>query len=228
MYCGNVAAYRRNEMADELMHHNHCHNYGYNRGYGSGEHLTLAGEIAAGHSNLTNQVHLASVNGIRETSQSARDTVNAVRDSILASNQIGNINLQATERNGGETRQEVERAAADVRDRVGEFANQAGRDHANVIQNLCDVRKEMSTGFGSTQLEMAKQHAAIQLEMCKQHADLAAKMAECCCELKQEHSTTRALISSQALDECRRRESDLQNEVNLLKITASLPGPSGK
>jgi hypothetical protein len=210
----------------EYMHHNHNHhNYG-NRGY-AGEHLTLAAEIAAGHSNLTNQIHLASINGIRETSQSARDTVDAIRDSVAATNQIGNINLQSTERNGGETRQEIERASGDIRDRLGEFANQAGRDHAGVLNSLCDVRYNMAQGFGATQLEMSKQHCDIKLEMAKQHAVLAAQMAECCCELKVEHATTRALISSQALDECRRRESDLQNEVNLLKITASMSGHGG-
>lgn len=205
------------EVNTHPMHHyHHTPGYGGNYGYGADrgnslDSLILSNHVGSGHQAISDQIHTASVNGIKETSEAARDTVDAVRDSIEATNQLGNINLQATERNGGEVRTVVERAAGVIRDQLGAHANQSARDQARTMEELCQVRTEMS-----------QQHGAVVLKLTEQHCDLAAKLAECCCELKQENAQTRELIRAQALDECRRRESDLQNEVNLLKITASV------
>lgn len=204
--------------------------FGHHSGHHSG--VDLADLV------LTNQVHDASTAGIRETADSARDTVHSVRDSIDASNQIGNINLQATERNGGDGRQTTERAAGSVRDAIAQNANQASRDHTTILGEICDVRERMASEFGRTNLEAVKQHCDLKLELTKQHAELARQvdaraaeaskqLAECCCKQEQLHAETRQLIQAQALDEALRREASAQNELNLLRIAAAAkPGNS--
>ena len=240
-----------NALCNTHYHHGVNSPYGYgHQGYAGNAYgtdldtLILANQIASGHQQIGDKIHTASINGIKETSDAARDTVDAIRDSVDATNQIGNINLQATERNGGETRSSVERTAGETRDTINFSANQSARDFAGISRDLCNTRKEMSDGFALTNLEACKAHADIKLEMCKQHGELARQidaraaeaakaLAECCCDLKQEHSATRQLLQSQTLDECRRRESDLTNQVNLLKILAGQsgggngPGPFG-
>lgn len=217
---------------------NSCYPYYGNRGYQNGlglEELMLANQMANGHQQLGEKIHHANVDGIRETADAARDTVDAIRDSIDATNQIGNINLQSTERNGGETRTVTERAAGTVRDAISVESLNNARNQAILVGEICDVRKEASDNAGKTWLEMAKQHGEIKLEMCKQHSELqrqadlnaaaAAKaLADCCCELKEQHAVTRQLIQQTALDDCNRRAGDLQNEVNLLRINASMKG----
>lgn len=223
-------------------YHYHHGDQRYGQQWGSGDYQTkldtliLSNQVASGHQQIGDKIHTASVNGVKETADAARDTVDAIRDSINATNQIGNINLQSSERNGGETRSSVERTAGETRDTINFAANQIARDFAGVSRDICTSRQEVSEGFAHTNLEACKSHAEIKLEMCKQHAELARQadanaaamakqLAECCCELKQEHASTRQLLQSQALDECRRREADLQNEVNLLKILGASGGP---
>lgn len=209
-----------------LYHHGH---HGHHEGL---EELILSNAMHSGHSSLQSDIHTASVNGLNATAEAARDTVDAVRDAISATNNIGNLNLSSTERNGGESRATTERAAGVIRDQIAQSANQAARDHGTLMGELCDVRKEMSDGFGTTQLEMVKGHGKLELEMCKQHADLAAKLAECCCEVKElvraENSATRELMQSQELDNANRRASEAQNELNLLKIQAGVLGGLGR
>lgn len=238
-----------------MLHHHYTDAYRDNR-YGTNlDTLILANQMSAGHQHIGDKIHTASVNGIKETADAARDTVDAVRDSISATNQLGNINLQSTERtasetrsaverNGGETRSSVERNGGETRHAIDVASNQIARDFAGVHRDICQTRQEMATGFGNVQLEACKQHAAIQLEMCKQHAELARQidaraaeaakqLAECCCATKElvraENSATRQLIQNNALDDCRRRESALQNDLNLLKLSAQIggngPGP---
>ena len=228
-----------------LHHHYLAGQYGYGNdrcnyrdGY-SLDTLILANQMSAGHQHLGDKIHTASVNGIQETSSAARDTVDAVRDSVNATNQIGNINLQATERNGGENRSAIERSAGETRSAVSSTANQNARDFAGVHQALCQSRQEMAAGFGAVQLEASKQHCDIKLEMCKQHAELARQidaraaeaakaLAECCCETKElvraENAATRQLLQTQALDDCRRREATLQGDLNLLKFAQMTDG----
>jgi hypothetical protein len=223
-------------------------NYPYTHRYGTDlDTLILSNQMASGHQQIGDKVHTASIAGIKETSQSARDVVDAVRDSIDASNQIGNLNLQSTERNGGEVRSSVERTAGQTMQGINAASNQIARDFAGVHRDICQTRQELATGFGNsdlrtsegfghTNLEMSKQHCEIKLEMCKQHAELArqieARAAEaaealckCCHELQAEHATTRQLIQTQALDDCRRREATLQNDLNLLKFAQMSNGP---
>lgn len=234
-------------MADSIpmLHHHYVPGqYGYN-GYGRDndnctDTLILSNQIAGGHQHIGDKIHTASINGIKETADAARDTVDAVRDSINATNQIGNLNLQSSERNGGETRTSVHQSAGVIRDQLAANANQTARDFANQNREICEVRSEMAQGFGATQLELTKQHGQIQLEMCKQHAELARQidaraaeaakaLAECCCETKElvraENAATRQLLQSQALDDCRRREAALQNDLNLLKFAQMSNGP---
>lgn len=177
----------------------------------------------------SNNIHTASVNNMKETSDAARDTADAVRDAIDAVNQIGNLNLQSSERNGGETRSTVFQAAGAVKDQAAANANQAARDFANQNRELCEIRSELAQEFGNTRLEAAKQHAEIQLEMCKQHADLAAKMAECCCETKElvraENAATRQLLQSNMLDDANRRTATAERDLLLAKIQAGQGGP---
>lgn len=211
--------------------------YGYGHNSSPGfEHLVLSNQMSAGHAHLNDNVHVSSVNGIRETSQAARDTVDAVRDSIDASNQIGNINLQSTERNGGETRSSVERTAGQTRDSVNFVANQTARDFAGISRDICDGRREVSEGFGNTNLEMAKQHCDIKLELTKQHSDLARQadvnaaaaakaLADCCCELKQGQAETRALILSTDSKRVEQENANLRQELLLAKINGG-PGNS--
>lgn len=222
----------------DMAHAHHFHDHG---GYGRGDYrngtdldtLILSNQIAAGNQNLSDKVSATGTAGMQETADAARDTVNAVRDGVNATNQIGNINLQATERNGGETRSAVEIAAGTIRDAMAVDSLNNARAQAILVGEICDVRKEASDIAGKTWLEMTKQHGQIQLEMCKQHAELARQidakaaeaarqLAECCCETKElvraENAATRELIQHNALDECRRRESALQNDLNLLKF----------
>lgn len=229
-----------------LHHHYSGGDYGYrdNR-YGTElDTLILANQMSAGHQHIGDKIHTASINGIKETADAARDTVDAVRDGITATNQIGNLNLQAAERNGGETRTSVYQSAGVIRDQLAANSNQTSRDFANQNREICEVRSEMAQGFGATQLDLTKQHGQIQLEMCKQHAELARQidaraaeeakaLAECCCEMKElvraENAATRQLIQNNALDDCRRREAALQNDLNLLKfaqMTSNGPGNS--
>lgn len=191
--------------------------YGGYGGYGNDRNdnglaeLILSNQVANGHQDINNQVHSASVAGLKETSDSARDTVDAVRDAITATNQIGNINLQSTERNGGETRSSVERTSGETRDTINSVANQAARDAMRNIEELCNVRKEVSDHFAQTNLEMAKQHCDIKLEAAKQHAELARQLAECCCELKNGQVEIKNEIVAQA---CATREADLKRELD--------------
>lgn len=219
-------------------------NRGFNDGHGRGDngHLDLANQIAGGNDSLGDKIHNSSINNLKETSDAARDTADAVRDAITATNQIGNINLQSTERNGGETRAAVERGTGATIHAIDSAANQIQRDFAGISRDICTTRQEMSEGFGKTNLELAKQHGEIKLEMCKQHGDIqrqvdaraaeaAKQLAECCCKLEAENAQTRQLLQSQTLDEARRREGDLQNQVNLLKfaqMSGSNGGPPGQ
>lgn len=175
--------------------------------------LIQSNHISDGHRALGGQI-----------ADAARDTVDAIRDGIDATNQIGNLNLQSSERNGGETRSAVFQAAGTVKDQAAANANQAARDFANQNREICEIRSELAQEFGTTRLEAAKQHAEIQLEMCKQHADLAAKMAECCCETKElvrsENAATRQLMQSNLVDDANRRTASAERELLLAQIQA--------
>lgn len=230
----------------------------YGHGYGVGiDDLLLSNQISNGNQGVSDRVSSASADNIRETAEVGRDVADAVRDAIGATNQIGNLNLQSSERNGGEVRAAVERvggavgaavernggdirhdvssSAGVIRDVIGFNANQASRDASRVISEICDVRKEMSEGFGDTKLEMCKQHADIQLEASRNHAaiqleaaknaaDIKLELCKCCADQKEEHGVTRALIASQALDNAQSRIGELQNEVNLQRILAGQKG----
>lgn len=180
--------------------------------------LITSNALHAGHANIQSDI-----------ADSTRDTVDAIRDGIDATNQIGNLNLQSTERNGGETRADVYRGVGAVKDQAAANANQFSRDFANQNREICEIRSELAQEFGNTRLEAAKQHAEIQLEMCKQHASLAAQMAECCCETKElvrsENAATRQLLQSNLVDEANRRTASAERELLLAQIRAGQGGP---
>lgn len=197
---------------------------GYNDRHDDGlAELIQAQGIHAGHANIQSDI-----------ADAARDTVDAARDAINATNQIGNLNLSATERNGGETRANIYQAAGEVKDQAAFHANQTSRDFSNLQREICEVRSEFAQEFGTTRLEAAKQHAEAVLKATEQHCALQAQIAECCCETKEliraENAQTRQLMQSNLIDEANRRTAEAERELLLAKIQAGQsngPGNSG-
>lgn len=216
--------------------HHHLHS-AYGAGYGgvygnyggSDFALHLSNQIASSTQSVSDKMYEAGANGIKETSDASRDVIGAIRHAAGESSRLGELNLQATERNGGAGIAATERAAAGIASNMNFNQNQLQRDFAGIASGICDTRREISDGLGDVKLEAAKQFAALQLEACKQHADLARQadantaalakqLAECCCDQKMEAARTRELIQNNAKDECLRRETALQGEVNMLRI----------
>lgn len=200
-------------LAAASLHHGH-HDH-----YDGLSDLLVSNTVHSGHSAIQSDIHTASVNNMQETSDAARD-------SIDATNNIGNLNLASSERNGGETRSAVFKAAGLVKDQIAFNANQASRDHTRLISEICDVRKEMAVEHGDIKLEMCKQHGELARQIDARAAEAARQLAECCCDIKQlvtsENNQTRQLIQSNQLDEANRRTAEAQSELTLLKIQASI------
>lgn len=208
------------DMTDHMPLHHYHHPHHYGTGHHEGlEELILSNAMHSGHSQIQGDIHNASINGLNATADAARD-------GVAATNNVGNLNLQSSERNGGETRSAVFQAAGAVKDQAAANANQAARDFANQNRELCEIRSELAQEFGDTRLEMCKQHADLARQADTLAAETRRQLAECCCEMKElvraENSATRQLLQSNELDAANRRADQAQNELNLLKLQASV------
>lgn len=113
-------------------------------------------------------------------------------------------NLHAIDKEGCRTREVVFAESCKTREQEAEhFA----KLQYQAEKNKNDIEKEMLKGFAATQLEALKNKC-----------ELESKLAECCCELKEDGAATRALILS---ENTKRLETELQ-EARLKAAIAGL------
>jgi hypothetical protein len=80
----------------------------------------------------------------------------------------------------------------DVCDVRRDIATGFGASSLEHCRDTGALSKQMSEGFAATQLEAAKNFAAIQLEAKQNKFELAQAMAECCCDIKERIATSAA------------------------------------
>lgn len=79
------------------------------------------------------------------------------------------------------------------------------RDGAHTREDICTLAKDTAKGFADAALLAAQNKASLELEALRNRCELEAKLAACCCELKEDGATTRALILSEGNKELERK-----------------------
>jgi hypothetical protein len=157
-----------------------------------------------------------------EVNSSMLQVLERISQTVVAVERNGRSAELATEKTGAAGQLTTEKVGAAVATaNASNFANTQNL----MITGFKDGRYDSATSTASILAGSAAGFSAAALESCKQHADLAAKMAACCCELKEaihgEGTDTRDLIN--AIDG-RRADRDLvdaKNEVTMLKLQLS-------
>lgn len=156
-------------------------------------------------------VYDASVAGIKQTTDAAVSTTKAITDYNL-------LNLDASNRNATTITKAVTDANLASGLGFGEIRNQASVNASAAAIAHKDIEISIYRDGCSTREKSAEQFAALQLQSCKEHADLAAKLAECCCELKEQNAETRALILSTDVKRIESDNANLRQELLLAQI----------
>lgn len=186
------------------------------------EHLMISNNIADSTRDAINATNRIGVAGIKETSDSGRDNIRETsrvgQDLSHDIFSMGHANSQfhsdarsAIERTAGENRLQSSLVSRDILLSQANLAVELRGDIKDngtlILQESCRTREKSSD-----------HHAAIQLQMCKDHAALAAQIAECCCEQKQLHAETRALILSTDTKRVESDNANLRQELMLAKL----------
>lgn len=121
---------------------------------------------------------------------------------------------------------ELTKDVCDVRRDLATGFGQSSLEHC---RDTGVLSKQMSDGFAATQLEAAKNFAAIQLEAKQNKFELSQQLAECCCEMKEKlietASATQQLI--QANETSRLRDSLASANSENLFLRFAQGGSSG-
>lgn len=142
--------------------------------------------------------------------------------------QNGKYNLLATERNGAANQLATEKvgaAAALATEKIG-AANQLAIEKTAAASQLVTEKIGAANLLANektaaaNQLAIQQNFASLQLQACEDKAQVLAKLAECCCELKEGQANTNALILKTDADRIRDELQQCRNEL----LASSLRG----
>lgn len=194
----------------------HCYNKGF-------EHLMLAGTIADNTRDAINATNRIGVAGIKETGDVGRDNI---RETSRVGTDLSHDIFHTQHANSqyhSDSRSAIERTSAEGRLQSAMMSRDILLSQANLAVELRgdikDVNVSVLKESCKTREKTAEQYSSLQLQICKDHAKLAAKIAECCCEQKQLHAETKALVLAMDAKRTETDNANLRQELMIAKLS---------